>query len=119
MTRLLSSQSILMIFALFLISSSNVAAADEPDTGMGTPPGSYKITSENGKIEIPFKLYRGDVWFLGRMNGKEVRMLIDNGLLWNPLLFFGSERVDSLGMNYDGKTEVGGGGSGVQIDSMF
>jgi hypothetical protein len=105
-----------MIALLWFVGSSP-AYAGEPETDMGVPPGRYKITSEDGKIEIPFKLFRGDVWFLGEMNGKEVRMLIDNGLLWDPILFFGSERVDSLGMAYEGVTDVVGGGVGEAVPS--
>jgi hypothetical protein len=44
-------------------------------------------------------------------------MLLDNGFLWDPLLFFGSPTVDSFDLEYDGEAEVSGSGDGDPIDS--
>jgi hypothetical protein len=58
-------------------------------------------------------MFRGDIRMNGRINGHEARMLIDNGALWDQLLFFGSESVDALGLEREGKIQVGGAGSGA------
>jgi len=51
------------------------------------------------------------------VNGRVVRMLLDNGFLWDPILFFGGPGVDSLGLVYDGEADVGGSGDGESVAS--
>jgi hypothetical protein len=68
-------------------------------------------------VRFPFELYRGDVRFVGEVNGREVRMLIDNGIMWDPILFFGSPIIGSLDLDYDGEAQVGGGGEGERVPS--
>jgi hypothetical protein len=41
------------------------------------------------------------------VNSKECYVLLDNGSLWDELLFFGSPKVDSLGLNVTGETYIG------------
>jgi len=107
----------------FCLSAMTCLGAAAPDACSHAPahgeegPGTYRIHSGNGIIRIPFDLHRGDVRFLGEVNGREVRMLIDNGVMWDQLLFFGSPVVDSLKLTYDGEIEVGGGGEGERVVS--
>ncbi|MCP4545192.1 MAG: PDZ domain-containing protein [bacterium] len=82
-----------------------------------TGPGEYRITSDDGAIRIPFEMFRDDIRMIGEINGQEVRMLIDNGTLWDQLLFFGSPRVDSLGFTVTDEIEVGGSGDGDPVPS--
>jgi hypothetical protein len=42
-----------------------------------------------------------------KVNGRDCYLLIDNGSLWDELLFFGSPKVDSLGLKYSGETVIG------------
>jgi hypothetical protein len=51
------------------------------------------------------------------VNGVEVYLLMDNGNLWDPLLFWGGPRTEALGMHPDGEIEVGGSGEGEPIMS--
>ncbi|MFH0945674.1 MAG: hypothetical protein V2A76_10790 [Planctomycetota bacterium] len=81
----------------------------------GPPPGTYTITPDADSIQIPFGVYQGEIRLFGQVNGHDARMLVDNGALWDDLLFFGSERVDALGLLRDGKIQVGGAGSGAPI----
>ncbi|MFC1573527.1 hypothetical protein ACFL6M_08030, partial [Candidatus Eisenbacteria bacterium] len=104
--------------AILLLPMAFVSAGEAFDPALGPPPGSYRILSEDGEVSLPFELFRGDIRFLGEMNGKEVRMLIDNGFIWDQLLFFGSPRVDSLGMVHDGEVHVGGSGEGDVVPSL-
>jgi hypothetical protein len=96
------------------IGPSTAAAEGSP---LGPPPGTYKILSDDGTITIPFEMFRDDIRMMAEINGRPVRMLIDNGYLWDQLLFFGSPRVDSLGLDYDGDVEVSGSGDGAQLTS--
>lgn len=77
--------------------------------------GSYEILPESDQIQIPFELVEDELRLEAVMNGQPLRMLIDNGSLWDQLLFFGSERVDSLGMKPAGVAEVGGAGEGDSV----
>ena len=81
----------------------------------GPAPGTYTITPDADSIQIPFEVYQGEIRLLARVNGHAARMLVDNGALWDDLLFFGSRKVDALGLTRDGKARVGGAGSGAPI----
>ena len=76
---------------------------------------AYHVLAEPGPVEIPFDVFRGEIRMHGEINGKTVRILIDNGRLWDDLLFFGSEEVDALGLSYGGEVSVGGSGSGEPV----
>ena len=91
--------------------------AAEPDSLLGPPPGTYRITSPDGVVTIPFELFRDDIRMVGEIDGKPVRMFIDNGYLWDQLLFFGSPRVDSLGFEREGEALVSGSGTGDAVPS--
>jgi predicted aspartyl protease len=102
----------LSLFLILLAAPVVAADTSEAPTRPGPPPGNYTITPDADSIRIPFEMFRGDIRMNSRVNGKEARMLIDNGSLWDQLLFFGSERVDALGLEREGKIEVAGPGTG-------
>ena len=110
-------QTFFVLMILFALILSPQIRSEKNDTILGPPPGTYKITAPDGKISIPFELYRGDLRINGKINGRAVRMLIDNGFLWDQILFFGSPRVDSLNLNIDGIAEVKGSGEGDPLAS--
>ena len=72
------------------------------------PPGKCRVLSEGTDISFPFDVYRGDIRYQCKINGHKVSMLLDDGYMWDDLLFWGGPRVDSLGLKYDGSIEVGG-----------
>jgi len=74
---------------------------------LGPAPGTYEILSDNGRIIIPFKFYRNKFRFKATINGHTCHMLLDNGSLWDELLFFGSPKVDSIGFEITGETAIG------------
>lgn len=51
------------------------------------------------------------------MNGVDIKMLVENGVMWDELLFYGSDQVDSLGMDYEGDAHITGVGEGEGLDS--
>ncbi|MCP3919135.1 MAG: hypothetical protein GY711_26645 [bacterium] len=91
------------------------ARSDQDTSRPGSAPGTYAITPAADSIRIPFEVFKGEIRLIGRVNGKKARMLIDNGALWDQLLFFGSPKVDALEMKRDGLIQVGGAGSGDPI----
>jgi hypothetical protein len=95
------------------------AQAGDPVAGLGPPPGSYTIEPPARSIRIPFEVFREEIRMSGRINDQEVRMLVDNGALWDELLFFGSPRVDSLGLPRQGEAYIGGAGSGETVTADF
>jgi len=102
-------------FLLVLLAAAPGAVGSECVSGPG--PGTYTITPDADSVRIPFEIFRGDIRMMGRVNGDEARMLVDNGALWDQLLFFGSERVDALDLQRDGSVEVGGPGTGPTSQS--
>jgi len=113
------SQSILSLSIAALVAACLPAASVQDDVGPsprpGPPPGTYVIEPTADSIRIPFEVCQGEIRLLGHVNGREARILIDNGSLWDQLLFFGSPRVDALGMERAGNIHVGGAGSGDPI----
>jgi len=99
-----------IILSLFIIASvSEDTFGEEAETSETTPPpGAYTVLADDGRVEFPFDIYRGDIRFQCRVNGRPVYMLLDDGYLWDQLLFWGGLEVDSLGLVYDGEIELGG-----------
>ncbi|MFH2002561.1 MAG: PDZ domain-containing protein [Planctomycetota bacterium] len=114
-------KGVVSISVVLLLALGAKAGTEEPTGGgpaqMGPAPGHYKVLADDGKIRIPFELFRGDIRMEAEINGKKVRMLLDNGFLWDQLLFFGSPAVDALGLEYNGEIDVGGSGSGDPVKS--
>jgi len=95
-----------LIVAFPVLSPGGVTESFAPQTD---PPGECRVLSEGGDISFPFDIFRGDIRFQCEVNGHKVHMLLDDGYMWDELLFWGSPRIDSLGFEYDGSIEVGGG----------
>jgi hypothetical protein len=102
-----SSLLTIITIALALSTPVNVTA-DSGQLAEETMPGSYEITSEDSVIQFPFEIYRGDIRFACQINGHDVHFLLDDGFMWDQLLFWGSPKVDSLGLQYDGEIGIGG-----------
>jgi hypothetical protein len=107
----------LTIVLIFVLSLSAPVRSDQPGSALGPPPGDYKILSGASEVTVPFEIFRGDLRMAGEIGGKQVRMMLDNGYMWDPLLTFGSPRIDSLNLHYDGEGEVGGPGAGRPVQS--
>jgi hypothetical protein len=92
---------------ILLAAVTTPVAAGEKHPAADPPPGRCRILSEDGVIKIPFDVYRGDIRFRGEINGHPVHLLLDDGFMWDPLLFWGGPEVDSLGLEYDGQAMIG------------
>ncbi len=105
MKRIIPFALLVCIYATMLASAQT--ATDS--SAIGPAPGSYRITAPDSLIEIPFSIFRGDILLQGgQVNGRPVRMMIDNGYLWDELMFFGSPAIDSLQLTYDGEGVITG-----------
>ncbi len=90
----------LMCCMNFLYAQSN------KNSPIGPPPGTYHILSGD-EITIPFEYYKNKFRFKAQINGKDCQMMLDNGSLWDQLLFFGSPQVDKMGFKISGETNLG------------
>ncbi len=68
---------------------------------------SYILNPPSDSVVIPFELFGKNIRMTARVNGHECNVLLDNGSLWDDLLFFGSPNVDSLQLNIVGTTDLG------------
>ncbi len=109
----------LLLPAMLVIAPCMAIAAEDEAPRPGPGPGRFEILPAADSIVIPFELYEDELRLDASMNGQDIRMLIDNGSLWDQLLFFGSERVDALGIEAQGEAEVGGAGSGDSFKADF
>ncbi len=91
-----------LVFAL----KTGSATAPRKD-GPSDAPGRYVIRSADGTVRIPFDLHRGKIRMAAKVNGRDCRLSIDNGALWDPILFFGSPATDALGFRFEGDTAIG------------
>ncbi|MCP4566894.1 MAG: PDZ domain-containing protein [FCB group bacterium] len=106
----------LTLLAAVLIFASG-GKADDSLSAITPAPGNYKITAADGVVRFPFDIFRGDIRFRAEINGHEVYLLLDDGFMWDQLLFWGSPRVDSLGLEYDGEITIGDEGDENAISS--
>ncbi len=100
---------VLALTGLLMCSLRNATASTEPSASIkrGDRVGTYQIESGDSSVTIPFEMYGKNIRMKGRINGEECYVLLDNGSLWDPLLFFGSPKIDSLELDIDGSTLVG------------
>jgi hypothetical protein len=102
----------ILIIAFAVLATRGMADSSTPS--QTDAPGECRVLSERSIITFPFDVFRGDIRFQCEVNGHTVKMLLDDGYMWDELLFWGSPRVDSLGLEYDGSIEVGGGSADAE-----
>jgi hypothetical protein len=97
---------------------SEPAEADRtaPVSLSGPGPGTYVIRTDEA-VTIPFEFYGMNLLVEGTIRGVPVRMLIDNGSLWNELWFFSSALTESLGIAREDSVLVQGAGEGEGVSS--
>lgn len=99
------------IFLMASYCSRAIAATiDVDDARLGPAPGTYTIKDDRDKVILPFTFFGMNLMVDARMNGVDIKMLIDNGVMWDELLFYGSDQVDRLGMQLEGSVRVTGAG---------
>ena len=97
----------LIIAGLSILISSGIVLASDGSESPTPPPGDYRLSADSAQIRFPFEIFRGDIRFRCRINDHDVHMLLDDGFMWDQLLFWGGPVVDSLGLNYDGEIAIG------------
>jgi len=86
-------------------------------TSQFTGPGSYKILSDLNTVTIPFEFYDMNLMVDAEVNGIKIKMLVDNGVLWDELWFYGNDQVDSLNFQLQEETLITGTGEGDGVKS--
>jgi hypothetical protein len=109
-TRLPSSRSPRPLTCSVLIAGLVLARIVHPatpsETGTSAPPGTYRLFHPGKEISFPFEVYRGDIRFRAEVNSHPVHLLLDDGFMWDPLLFWGGPEADALGLAIDGVTSI-------------
>jgi len=123
--RLLAATATLTALALLVGGCAGDAtppAADltvlQPPEHLGPPPGTYTIDSDARPVVIPFDFFGMNLMVDAEMGGEPIKMLIDNGVMWDELWFYTSDLTDALGVEYDEDLTVTGSGEGDGLDSM-
>lgn len=82
--------------------------------------GSYIITQKHNSIEIPFTFYGMNIMVAARINNMDVNLLVDNGVMWDELWFYGNDQVDSMNLVYnDEEIDIVGAGEGDGVSSRM
>ena len=68
---------------------------------------TYRVMSPDGTTSFPFEWYRDHILLKVEVNGKELRLTLDNGVLWDSLLLYGGPRIDALNLEYDRESRLG------------
>lgn len=87
------------------------------NSSLGDPPGFYIAEEPKNEYILPFEFYDMNLMVDAKMNGTDIKMLIDNGVMWDEILFYGSDILDSLGIIGEGNTLVIGAGQGEGVES--
>ncbi len=106
----------IMVVTCLLVTHASGTAANSQDR---VTKNEYKSASPGGTTAFPFEWYRGHILLKVDVNGTELRLTLDNGVLWDSLLLYGGPRIDGLGLKYDGKGRLGvdGGAASTTTDT--
>jgi hypothetical protein len=65
-------------------------------------------------------MYGMNIMVSAQMNDIGIKLLVDNGVMWDELWFYGNDRVDSLGFTYDKQeVQITGAGEGDGVSSVL
>lgn len=101
----------LVTAAILLIATT--LSAEESSLAASSGPGRYEITDGSTRpIVIPFTVHKGKPLLTLEINGQPATLMIDNGVLWDPVWLFGSPLVDVLDLKPVDDYSIGGAGEG-------
>ncbi len=113
----ISVAALVLALAFVATACSTGEERADSDSPLGSPPGRYVLSGDEGVARIPFEVYCDEIMMDGLVNGRKARLMIDNGVMWDEILLFGSSRVDSMGLVYVDRVDVGGAGEGEAVQS--
>ena len=99
--------------ALLLMGLGPPGGQDPGEVELAVPNDApYRMLDGGPRVDIPFRMLRGDIVLDVEVNGHTLVLGLDNGSVWDQLLFYGSPRIDALELEYDGQVLVAGSGAG-------
>lgn len=111
-------RSIAISLALAILITSLIAcSAAQPTDPDPTGPGTYHFSDDKRTTSFPFEIYHGDIRYAAEINGHPVKLLLDDGFMWDEILFWGNPEVKTLDLDIDGTTLVGDEGDENAIES--
>ena len=87
------------ILIISILINWGVVMADTAEILPGSGPGSYEIKSDTSEVRLNFEYFGENILIRGKMQGKEVNFLIDNGSLWDQVWFYAGED-ETIGLRY-------------------
>ena len=66
-----------------------------------------RVNSRQKVLRIPFEFYRNKFRFSVTINNKPFYMMLDNGSLWDELLFFGNSKLKDANFHFSDTTQIG------------
>ncbi|MDP8209188.1 MAG: hypothetical protein P9M05_00135, partial [Candidatus Stygibacter australis] len=87
------------ILIISILINWGVVMADTAEILPGSGPGSYEIKSDTSEVRLNFEYFGENILIRGKMQGKEVKFLIDNGSLWDQVWFYAGED-ETIGLRY-------------------
>jgi hypothetical protein len=102
-----STPHVWIVLALTITVFLGSGAPAAGDDGAAAPQRAYRFEDGKSSVSFPFEVYHGDIRFAAEINGRAVRLLLDDGFMWDPVLFWGGPDVDALGLTTDGETSIG------------
>lgn len=97
-----------VLFSLTVTPANNVESSDNLSATAEAK--AYRWLNEATSVSFPFDVYRGDIRFAAEINGHDVKLLLDDGFMWDEVLLWGGPAVDALGLTDDGEVSIGSEG---------
>jgi hypothetical protein len=98
----MNTRATVVVLALLAVLLAGTGLAQ--DTVGGDDDG---FRSPAGVTKLPFEMVRGHMVLEVEVNGVDLRLAIDNGVLSDSLLLYGGPRIDTLNLEFSGKQRFG------------
>ncbi len=105
-------KKIAIIVSSLLVLTALAAVLKRQDYFGGSSSVTYTFTTTEGKAKIPFSMVGSHVTFAVSINESEpLNIVLDTGMpMPNEIMFWNSEKIENLQLNYTDKTEIQGAG---------
>ena len=108
-----TQRPVLLILLLLVAVPTPAAPREERFQDLDLRLGSSGIGVEAGRpiqTTIPFTMNRGHMVIAVEIRGRELQLTLDNGNVRAPTILYGSPKIDSLDLAFDGQSRPGAPG---------